>query len=208
MTTTVEINGEAIPVWPADQVVETFCEQPIMAVTDWRDTAKYHDRLIGHILELEQHSELVHRMPIGGAKIRDVEAWGTTESQLLCERVLALYRHVSSRPARIDLAWANVSRRGDYLSPHSHDISEGSVVYMLDPGDPPTAAHPFSGALVFVDPRIPACCPKQADCVNNEFNTGMKAGSMIMFPSPLVHFVHPYMGERERITVAFNLSPA
>jgi hypothetical protein len=204
---TISIQGKSKPVWPERQHVEIFNTRPHMLVTEWQDTADYHPRLIEHLLEREQSGELVHRMEIGGSKIRNVHEWGIPEADLVYERVLALYRHVMGQDAMIDLSWANIYRKGDYLSPHSHDISQAAVVYMLDPGEPRTGQHPFSGSLVFTDPRLEACCPKQADCVNKEVGVEMKPGTMMMFPAPLVHFVHPYMGERPRITIAFNISP-
>ena len=35
---------------------------------------------------------------------------------------------------------------------------------------------------------------------------GMKGGSMIIFPSKLVHCVNPYQGKRPRITFSWDLT--
>jgi Putative 2OG-Fe(II) oxygenase len=39
------------------------------------------------------------------------------------------------------------------------------------------------------------------------FLPDMVPGTMLMFPSPLVHGVNPYPGARPRITLSWNLSP-
>jgi hypothetical protein len=32
-----------------------------------------------------------------------------------------------------------------------------------------------------------------------------KAGLMVLFPGWLIHHVHPFIGKRERISIAFNI---
>jgi len=38
------------------------------------------------------------------------------------------------------------------------------------------------------------------------FQPGMTAGTMIIFPSQLVHAVNPYTGKRPRITLSWNIN--
>ena len=38
------------------------------------------------------------------------------------------------------------------------------------------------------------------------FLPGMTAGTMIIFPSQLVHAVNPYTGKRPRITLSWNIN--
>ncbi len=83
-----------------------------------------------------------------------------------------------------------------------------SVVYMLEPGDPPTEQHPASGFLTMLDPRIPACCPEEEGRMTKEIHADMKAGTMVMFPAWAIHQVHPYFGDKIRISIAWNVNPA
>jgi hypothetical protein len=107
--------------------------------------------------------------------------------------------------AVVDLSWANVYRNGDYCLPHSHLRSTASVVYCLDPGDEdPDDSQ--SGRFCFVDPRLRNCCQDQEGCMTAPFFPGMAAGTMLIFPSQLVHTVNPYAGMRPRITLSWNIN--
>jgi hypothetical protein len=165
-----------------------------------------HAALIRRLFELEKDPELAHRMEIGGSKIRDVHRWGIPEAELVNERARAFFSLASGKPdPTVDLAWANISRSGEWLSPHSHDVSVGSVVYCLDPGDA-DPGNRVSGRLAFADPRIAECCPSQDDAVTRELAPELRAGALVLFPCQMVHYVHPYTGRRPRITIAWNLS--
>jgi hypothetical protein len=202
---TIEIGDRSLSVWPAGQEVFFFSEQPRMLETHFSDADVYQQRLIERILELEQDPEFTHRMHIGGSKIRDVHRWGIPEADLVYSRAAAFHSLLTGNPNPVvELSWANVSRHGEWLSPHSHNDCIGSAVYCLDPGDP-DPDNPLSGRLSFADPRIEGCCTSQADCVTREVVPDLKAGTMALFPSQLVHYVHPYTGRRPRITLAFNL---
>jgi len=178
-----------------------------MMIAWFEDIAQYHDALIARILELEQDPDFTHHMKIGGSKVRDVAAWGIPEAELIDQRARAFFAQASNQDPRVDLSWATVYRKGDYLSPHSHNHTMGSVVYCLDWGDPDPEL-PLSGRLVFTDPRIAECCNVDPECVTYELTPDMKDGAMVLFPGAMVHFVHPYSGERPRITLAWNLNPA
>ncbi len=103
-------------------------------------------------------------------------------------------------------AWANVNRAGDYNSMHTHPACVWSGVYYVDIGTPAPEEKPRSGALEFMDPRggadmiaVPGAgfgASKLIRPSNSE---------LIMFPSWLNHWVHPYWGEGERISIAFNV---
>jgi uncharacterized protein (TIGR02466 family) len=113
--------------------------------------------------------------------------------------------------ARLD-GWINVIAHGDYNTPHFHAGSTWSGVYYIRAGDAAAApsassragGNGSSGAIEFLDPR-PAC----------EMNAGSQAhaqrllvhprdGLLLVFPGYLGHFVHPYFGKGERISLAFN----
>ncbi len=104
--------------------------------------------------------------------------------------------------------WFHVSRSGAYFSMHNHPMASWSGVYCVSPGDGEGAdngaisfLHPFGAANMFVDRgnarmRLPFAA--------KNFMLRQQAGELILFPSHLFHQVMPYVGQTERITVAFN----
>ena len=203
----IHLGLKPIEVWPKDQKVESRGDATIR-VTTFTDTQEYHPRLIAKILELEENQRLRKRDFRGacGTKIHHLEKWISSEAELITSRAKTLFRQVlGCEEAVVDLSWANVYRSGDYCLPHSHVRSTASVVYCLDPGevDP---ADDLGGRFCFVDPRLQNCCQDQEGCVTTPFVLEMTAGTMIIFPSQLVHTVNPHAGARPHITLSWNIN--
>lgn len=93
-------------------------------------------------------------------------------------------------------AWANVSRDGDFNKPHTHPGVIWSGVFYVDPGerDP---EPPDNGNIEFMDPR-----PANLHGLKRVIRP--VAGQVVVFPSWLVHYVNPFRGRGERISIAFN----
>jgi len=105
-------------------------------------------------------------------------------------------------------AWATICRAGAYHAPHSHPDSAWSGVYYVDPGtDSPD--HPLSGVLEFLDPRagVEAVTPP-GDPYGEPLRVRPEAGLLVVFPSWLYHWVHPYAGQTPRVAVSFNATMA
>lgn len=208
MSRSITINEKPIDIWPEDHEVLTLNDHPPMFWSRFNDYQSYHQPLVQRVLELEQTGELTHRMEIGGSKVRDIQHWGIPEADLIHARAIEyLARATSKNTSEIKLTncWASISRKHEYLSPHSHTDSMASIVYCLQPGDKEDK-HFLDGRLAFVDPRIPYCCPAEAGVATEELAPEMIEGAMVMFPAELLHFVHPYTGDTPRITLAWNLS--
>lgn len=88
-------------------------------------------------------------------------------------------------------SWYNVAIRGGYNAPHTHPLSQVSGAYYIRTEDPPPE-YPFSGRIDFYD--------------KEEHHFFPKAGTLILFPSNTLHFVHPYYGLEPRICLSFNLN--
>jgi uncharacterized protein (TIGR02466 family) len=104
-------------------------------------------------------------------------------------------------------AWAGICRAGAYHAPHSHPDSAWSGVYYVDAG---TAApdRPLSGVLEFLDPRAGVeAVTAPGDPYGDPFRIRPQAGLLVVFPSWLFHWVHPYAGETPRIAISFNATP-
>ena len=204
---TIHLGMKVIKVWPNDCKSEV-CGNPTIHKVSFADTQEYHPRLIAKILELEENHRLRKRYFRGacGTKIHYLEQWVSTEAELITARAKTLFRKaLDCEQSVVDLSWANVYRTGDYCLPHSHLRSTASVVYCLDTGDE-DPEDPHSGRVCFVDPRLRNCCQHQEGCMTTPFFPGMVAGTMLIFPSQLVHSVNPYAGKRPRITLSWNIN--
>jgi uncharacterized protein (TIGR02466 family) len=105
-------------------------------------------------------------------------------------------------------AWAAVCRAGAYHAPHSHPDSAWSGVYYVDPGtDNPD--RPLSGVLEFIDPRSGVeAVTAPGDPYGEPVRIRPEGGLLVIFPSWLYHWVHPYAGRTPRIAISFNATLA
>jgi uncharacterized protein (TIGR02466 family) len=105
-------------------------------------------------------------------------------------------------------AWATICRGGAYHAPHSQPDHAWSGVYYVDAGTP-APGHTLSGVLEFLDPRGGVeAVTAPGDPYGAPVRVRPEAGLLVIFPSWLYHWVHPYMGDRPRIAVSFNAMAA
>ena len=152
---------------------------------------------------------------VGGWQSRDdLPRWAGKPGETVRERAFALANHATQQLFRAHgvtqefrwrySMWANVNRDGDYNNLHIHPGATWSGVYYVDLGDPAPAGVP-SGAITFASPLLAASHGFFASALPPQVTLTPQAGLMILFPSYLQHFVHPYRGRRPRISIAFNL---
>ena len=107
-------------------------------------------------------------------------------------------------------SWFHVTRSGGYQSIHYHPGASWSGIYAVQTGDR-VDDRPESGQVKFYDPR--GAVFMHVDPGNERLEPRYtatpvylphQAGQLVIFPSWLMHEVLPYMGEAERIVVAFN----
>lgn len=87
-------------------------------------------------------------------------------------------------------AWYNVAFEGSYNAPHAHPGSQISAAYYIRTEEP-NEKHPFSGRIDFIQNNI-------------QYPYFPKPGTLLLFPSDLLHWVHPYYGKEIRICLSFN----
>ncbi len=194
------------PIWPEGQTLTAKGDRRIL-ITEFADADAYHPQLTRRILELEQDERFSHALMRagGGRKIYHLGEWNCPEAELLNARAIEVFKRTSKTDAAvIDLSWASVYRRGDYLMPHSHVRAKASLVYFLDAGDE-DPDDPLAGRFCFVDPRLQACCPHVPHCLTSPMIPAGTPGTMMIFPSQVVHAVNPYSGARPRITLSWNI---
>lgn len=99
-------------------------------------------------------------------------------------------------------SWATIGGRGAAHVPHNHGPSAWSgIVYV----DVETALRegtsPRAGRLEFLSP----IAASQAFFVASGAVFDPSDGLMLLFPSPMLHLVHPTEGDAPRVTVAFDV---
>lgn len=187
----------------------------------WNDTHDLNQALKDVVLQQESESQGLKRSNVGGWHSET----GIFDSSHPCVKelrdrigihVAELFQAVSSDDRQRDKfnhpiidGWANVLRFGQYNSLHSHPNAFWSGVYYIAgcPNSDVEDAHPFSGKLEFVDPR-PGASLNYTEGTNlyGRFLVNPIPGQLLMFPGWLQHHVHPYFGESERISIAFNVT--
>lgn len=101
--------------------------------------------------------------------------------------------------------WANINRTGQYNTAHIHPGYHWGAVYYVTTGKPDETLAK-NGMLEFHDPRpVAAAMSVPGYEFGNKFDVKPKAGTLVVFPAWLTHAVHPFFGEEERISIAFNV---
>ena len=198
------------PLWPEAQRLHRI--DTTIAITRFDDMEALHGDLVAYLIEMEQTLRTPsarNSYAAGGTKIHHVDSWPVPAARLLDARAQAFYRRiVGHATSAVDLSWANVYRAGHWIMPHAHDRSTGSVVYMLALGDEDEEDR-MSGKFAFADSRLPLCCGAPTSHVFMVYTPPLKPGSMIVFPSNVVHLVTPYRGQKTaRITMSWNINAA
>src|SRR5262245_27471842 len=144
------------------------------------------------------HTDLLHRDTPG---VGALTAWITWAVRRMVDATAGPGRYTGSMSVS---AWATICRAGAYHAPHCHPDSAWSGVYYVDAGtDNPD--QPLSGVLEFLDPRSGVeTVTAPGDPYGDPFRVRPHAGLLVVFPSWLYHWVHPYTGHRPRIAVSFN----
>lgn len=106
--------------------------------------------------------------------------------------------------------WFHVTRDGGWFGYHNHPMASWSGVYCVDDGAPDPAfadngvltfPHPMPASNTFLDAANLAL---RWPYSHANYAQRLAPGQLVLFPSWLGHFVSPYRGSGERITVAFN----
>jgi uncharacterized protein (TIGR02466 family) len=138
----------------------------------------------------------------------DLMEWKEPEARALCQAFLEAGRDATAAQLPPELngdikvsfyggCWANVNREGGYNKIHNHPGAVWSGCYYVSVGKP-YAAPDTNGWIEFQDPR-----PGNLHGRNERIKP--EEGLMLLFPGWLNHFVNPFHGEGERISIAFNL---
>ena len=102
--------------------------------------------------------------------------------------------------------WGNIIPNGGYTKLHNHSKSHWSGVYYIDVAKMDENRSPENGCIEFVDPRsFPTAFHHPKFSMLPGMTVKPEDGLMVLFPGWLNHYVHPYYGPAERISIAFNM---
>lgn len=129
------------------------------------------------------------------------------EIKAIAEAVTA--KLVPERPSGSRLAhegWVNANPTHAMNSPHDHPGSFWSGTYYVRVPQADDESDLLSGAIEFLDPRgsIGANAGVETSFTRGKFTARPAAGSCLMWPSFVRHWVHPNRSAEERVSVAFN----
>jgi len=196
-----------------------------MLVAPLNDAPSLNRALRRAILARAGASDGVERSNRGGWQSSDdFWAWSGPAGEALLQAAMGLVNGVTElrgadgapragRPAWRCNAWANINGQGHANHPHHHPGAFWSGVYWVDSGDGPGDGR--GGELELHDPRgiLPGFfAPQLRVAIPGCLSAGLtdyaaaETGTMVLFPSWLVHAVREYRGIRPRISVAFNFS--
>lgn len=99
--------------------------------------------------------------------------------------------------------WVNVNPPGGYNSPHQHSDAHLSGVYYVDV---PKSKSDSGGAIEFLSPHPVRLLSTliRSPLFSDRVRVQPSGGDLLVFPSQLLHWVHPNDSAKPRVTVAFN----
>lgn len=99
--------------------------------------------------------------------------------------------------------WANINGKGAFNTPHDHSGFHWSGCYYVSV---PDNACDRSGMIEFLDPRgsTGVRAPDVSMLFAPKFQIRPRAGTLLIFPAYLTHWVYPNQDDADRISVAFN----
>ena len=107
--------------------------------------------------------------------------------------------------------WANVNRNGDYHDPHNHPHCYLSGSYYVKIPKVLSTRRQRSDIrpnhISFYDPRTPFNMQsiKGDPYIDPEFTVLPAPGLLMLWPSSLMHFVHPNLSDETRVSISFNI---
>lgn len=203
--------------FPATDTINLTFSTPIYRHL-WPDSAAVNEGLRRIVLDRERTDQGVNRSNVGGWHSReDLFEWPHPEIATLRGWVATAIRQMTEfeleweldRELNVEMdggAWANLCRDGGYNKIHNHPECSWSGVYYVCLGKADPDAPPDAGLIEFLDPRMGALMVTAtgADAAP-KFKIVPEPGLMLVFPNWLYHYVNPFRGTEERISIAFNI---
>lgn len=124
------------------------------------------------------------------------------EAFFAATRLIAPNFDIDAHEARFQ-GWVNVNPKGGYNIPHVHPGHQWSGCYYVAQ---PEVSDGTSGVIEFLDPRgsLADVTMLKAPAFGSAYRLRPAAGTLLVFPSYLVHWVHPNQQDADRVSIAWN----
>lgn len=203
----------------ATKCLYLFATPVITVVVD--DYASLNESLKVKIYDQERTDSGLQKSNFGGWHSKDdMMAWAPQESSTILQTAIASITPYTSdvhpagkRDFEFDAnMWVNINRKGHANNGHTHPGCLWSGTYYVDSGH--DGDIDVGGEFIVEDPRFPMNAMYMPSLVTRgqdgkpqsaQHSIKPKSGMMVLFPSWLRHSVRPYLGNKDRISVAFNL---
>jgi uncharacterized protein (TIGR02466 family) len=206
------------PEIPISETISLAFATPILR-RQWTDAAPVNEGLKRAIFAREKAEASAGRSVVNGWHSRDdLLDWKEPEIVTFRGWVGAAIQEMTkfARPdigaagvVNVDLgggAWANILRDGGYHKIHNHPDCDWSGVYYVAVGEADPDGPPENGMIEFLDPRMGVTSPGPGGPeAMPKIRIAPVPGAMVLFPSWLYHYVNPFRGKGERISIAFNV---
>lgn len=125
-------------------------------------------------------------------ELLELSTWMHTTTSAFINKVNNVEHQIA-----ITESWAHVTRPNGYHGPHRHPWSTWSGIFYVFADTPSVANNTFLNQ--FNMPVVPGY-----EFFEEEFQIEFKAGSLVIFPSTMLHYAKPYLGNDKRIVISFN----
>lgn len=202
----------------ADLPVQIVFGTPLLTVM-WPDTEILNQELAALITAKAETESTVTQSNYGGwQSAKTFQDWQSSAvTNLLSLIDMGVYLLLSQITGEnliekspknwITSAWANINRKHDYNSPHSHASGFWSGVYYV------SVPEGDAGAIVLQNPslapfaaRVLPAPAMARQAFQKNVSILPRPGMMLIFPSWIEHWVKPNLSEGPRISVAFDIS--
>ena len=170
---------------------------PVWLIKGNEEIIEIIDELKGGCYKLQEKYESVQHSNIGGyqSKVFDYKEFhpkGMTYINRilysLCEEGYVIDQWMISNI----VWWFNINKMGDLNMHHIHIGSDISMVLYLTDGE-----------LALQDPNVAYCNPKLN--INSTIVLRANKGDIVVFPSNTQHGVLPHEGEKDRMSISFDI---
>jgi len=123
-----------------------------------------------------------------------------TELRLWFNQTLAYFASTINKKdhsVAIRESWAHVTRPHGWHGPHRHPYSVWSGIFYVDADQIEGSHNTFFNH--FDLPRVPGY-----EFWDEQFDIKFKPGHLVIFPSTMLHYAPPYLGNDRRIVISFN----
>lgn len=202
--------------------LEILFGAPLLRIA-WTDVEDLNRDLKAIIVEKRRTVSSVAQSNRGGwQSSRDLQTWGTAPVDRFLRMANQAVTKVTRACIGVDVpfdltckwtlvAWANVNRFSHYNGLHNHAGGFWSGVYYVSAGFP-RSNSPYEGSITFRNPSLAPLASSNlnipsiiSDIFRPKHTVQPIDGLMLVFPSWLEHYVHPYFGRRSRISISWDV---